>query len=570
MIEGKQEGRRSISILHSIRRRIVVLIALVVIGIVFFLVTTFSARMTKVYKELIFNYMEDVAEARGNEMELMLRTYDTMDASVWERLAGGVNVNGMETSYAYVVDKEGIIRYHPVQGEIGKKANVAVISELAAAMKQGNVSNKLAAVEYEYNGEQKYAAYRVSEAGEYIFVITADEADAMFGVNGTVGYCTKAAVIALIAYIIIGAVFSDTIVRPIQKLTDTITLVANLDFRENEKLAKLVQRKDETGAMAQAINTLRESLSEVISSIKESSNTIQKASDHVDKEVQSITSTIEQVNNAVQEVAYGAGSQADETQKATDNVVLMGDMISESAEEMELLGEQSREMLAASDEAASTLGILEKINQEAKEAIEIIYEQTNTTNEAALKIQKATELITSIAEETNLLSLNAAIEAARAGEQGRGFAVVAGQIQKLAEQSNESAKQIENIIKELISDSQEAVQTMDGVKKVMGEQNENVEKTRERFAEVQDGIGKTMDSINMISEKINQIDRARGNVVDVVSSLTAIAEENAASTQETSASVTEVGGHMNAISEDSRRLKAIADTLEQEMQTFQI
>ncbi len=153
----------------------------------------------------------------------------------------------------------------------------------------------------------------------------------------------------------------------------------------------------------------------------------------------------------------------------------------------------------------------------------MIYEQTNTTNESAMKIREATTLITSIAEETNLLSLNASIEAARAGDQGRGFAVVASQIQKLAEQSNESARQIENIIDSLIEDSQKSVATMEDVKKIMESQSESVGRTNERFTQVRNGITQSLDGVNQIADKTKRLDEARVNVVDVVQNLTAIA-----------------------------------------------
>ena len=220
--------------------------------------------------------------------------------------------------------------------------------------------------------------------------------------------------------------------------------------------------------------------------------------------------------------------------------------------------------------STSILVQLEDINYKASEAIDVIYEQTNTTNESAMKIREATSLITAIAEETNLLSLNASIEAARAGEQGRGFAVVASQIQKLAEQSNESARQIENIIDSLISDSEKAVTTMGEVKDIMNQQSENVGKTEEIFAQVKNGINGSIEGVNIIADKTKQMDDARVNVVDVVQNLTAIAQQNAASTQETSASVTEVSGIVYDISSNAEKLKAIADELEKNMKVFRI
>lgn len=178
--------------------------------------------------------------------------------------------------------------------------------------------------------------------------------------------------------------------------------------------------------------------------------------------------------------------------------------------------------------------------------------------------------ITSIAEETNLLSLNASIEAARAGEQGRGFAVVASQIQKLAEQSDESARKIEAITDSLIADSEKAVAIMGEVKEIMMKQSGHVTKTDEMFTQVKEGIDSSIDGVNRIAEKTRQMDAARVNVVDIVQNLTAIAEENAASTEETSASVIEVAGIVNDISSNTEKMKNVANELEQNMGIFKL
>ena len=191
-----------------------------------------------------------------------------------------------------------------------------------------------------------------------------------------------------------------------------------------------------------------------------------------------------------------------------------------------------------------------------------------TTNESASKIREVTGLITEIAEETNLLSLNASIEAARAGDAGRGFAVVASQIQKLADQSSSSAKQIEEIVDRLISDSEQAVATMDQVKAIISKQSEDVEKTGNAFGEVSEGIKNSMSVIQSISEKVRTMDEARVNVVDTVQNLTAIAEENAASTQESSASVTSITGIAVNIEQSSGDLKQIAMDLDEDMKEF--
>ena len=187
-----------------------------------------------------------------------------------------------------------------------------------------------------------------------------------------------------------------------------------------------------------------------------------------------------------------------------------------------------------------------------------------------MKISEATHLITSIAEETNLLALNASIEAARAGEQGKGFGGVASEIQKLAEQTNESATHIEEIVQELLRDAEKAVETMYGVKEIMHTQSDHVEQTESAFEQVQSGVEQSIEGINRISEHTTRLNDAREKVVGIVQNLTSIAEANAAGTEQTSASATEVGAIMEDISGKSTAMRQAAQELDDGMNIFKL
>ena len=270
----------------------------------------------------------------------------------------------------------------------------------------------------------------------------------------------------------------------------------------------------------------------------------------------------------ISEVAEGASSQAQETADATSNVISMGGMIEKANSDVERLSESSKAIGEAVDEATEILDELLAINEKAVKSIDMIYERTNTTNKSVEDIKAAINIITSIAEETNLLSLNASIEAARAGEQGRGFAVVASQIQKLAEQSNESAKQIEDITEKLIEDSQQAVSGMQDVREIMNKQSTNVKNTNSAFDKVKDNIEVSIEGVKEITNLTGKLDSTRTAVTDTVQNLSAIAEENAASSQECSASVTEVCNIMERVTNDAVRLKEISKVIDDQLKEF--
>lgn len=330
----------------------------------------------------------------------------------------------------------------------------------------------------------------------------------------------------------------------------------------------IATKKDETGDIAKSVQNLKEKLTEVVSEIVEKSNCVNEYAAALGEETKETSGTIEQVEHAVNEIAEGATSQANDTTRATENVITMGNLVEQTNDNVEKLYAASDDMEASGKNAAGILDELKKVNEQAKASIDIIYEQTNTTNESAKKIGEAINLITSIAEETNLLSLNASIEAARAGEQGRGFAVVASQISKLAEQSNDSAKKIEEIISSLMADSAKAVDTMDEVNVIMKRQNEMVENVNEGFEEVMSGIEKSRANIEEISANMTDLNSTRENVVDVVSNLSAIAEENAASTEETSASTSVVSTTVQEMAANANQLKEIAEELQASVAVF--
>lgn len=337
-----------------------------------------------------------------------------------------------------------------------------------------------------------------------------------------------------------------------------------------ELSSKFADRKDEIGQISRAVQKLKQELTNVITEIMGNSKELHESSELLHEKTSASMEHINQIERAVDEIAQGAGSQAQETQNATEHVIAMGNMIEDASKEINTLNENAKQIKTLGQDAVTTIEELQKINHKTKESIDVIYDQTNTTNSSAQRIKEATALITEIAEETNLLSLNASIEAARAGEQGRGFAVVAGQIQKLAEQSNDSARQIEEIITSLLEDSGKAVETMETVKEIMDEQNANVEKTNDQVRQVIGQVDESIAAIGRIAQQSEKLNETRMVITDTVQNLTAVAEENAAGTQESAASVAQIGELIRDITQIAGEQKEIADKLKANMAMFEV
>lgn len=334
--------------------------------------------------------------------------------------------------------------------------------------------------------------------------------------------------------------------------------------------SKAMRRNDELGDMAKGVAVLMNQLLEVVNHIRTSSEQLLKSGTDLSNMATQTSSTADDISKAIEEISQGAVSQADEIERASHEVDTMGQLIGHIADNVAELDQGTQEIKGSSDRSIDIIRDLTESNDRSMEAVRHISRQVNATNESALKIRAAVDLITSIAEETNLLSLNASIEAARAGEQGRGFAVVAGQIQKLAEQSNESAGSIADIIGELLKDSENSVQVMEEVQKIMNEQQEKLQATRKQIAEVGDGISGAAQAAGMIRQQTEHCNSARANVADVISNLSAISEQNAASTEETTASMEEMNAAINLLAESARQLQELSKSLEEDISFFRV
>ena len=219
-------------------------------------------------------------------------------------------------------------------------------------------------------------------------------------------------------------------------------------------------------------------------------------------------------------------------------------------------------------ESEEMLVSLVEMNNKTSDTIGVVTEQTDRTNESAQNISNAVTVIQDIAAQTNLLSLNASIEAARAGESGRGFAVVAEQIRKLAEDSAESATEIENIVRELMGNSKDSVEKMQELSRDSSVQADKVNRTKESFYELKKEINEVSSASKEIFDQTVVIEELKKGVNDVIEQLASVAQENAASTEETSASMQSLANNVDLCKEESAILNDLSKNINEQTSRF--
>lgn len=436
------EKTKKVTFIHSISAKVTLLTIFVVVLAVFGVMMNASIESKAAIGNVGANYVLSMAELSADVLDQI--PADMISSEQYGELLGDVKMEGVESSYAYLVDADGTMLYHPTADKIGQPVENEVILGVVEKLKSGQVPAD-EVVSYEFKGTTKYAAYAITN-GKQIVVVTADEDEIMEPVSDMQKKLILFSGTSLLICIVIGYIVSIFLCNPIKKLTDVIDATARLDFRHSPHSSKLRSRKDETGEMARSVHLMRKNLRQMIADIDAASTQI---TENVDG-LQEITQTVDHMcsdNSATSEqLAAGMEETAATTVTINENINVIkagaddiNDMAAHGAQMSEEVMERASNLRERTVAASTkTMDMYNNVKVKAEEAIE--------GSKAVEKINELTGTIMEISSQTSLLALNASIEAARAGEAGRGFAVVATEIGGLADQTSKAIKDIGTIV----------------------------------------------------------------------------------------------------------------------------
>lgn len=332
----------------------------------------------------------------------------------------------------------------------------------------------------------------------------------------------------------------------------------------------LLKRGDEIGGMARSLENVRQSLANMLGSVIHTGESLNQSSEKFSEKFGYISDSIRNTNQAIDDLAQGATNQANETETVNEKIVELGSVIEVEKNGVNKLGEAVSAMMQHSTEASESIKELDEITKVTIEAIDVVSKQTNKNNDSAANITKAIEIIKGLANQTNLLSLNASIEAARAGEAGKGFAVVAEEIRNLSEESSGNAKEIESIVKELVGNVEVSVAKMEEVTRNVQNQQNRLNETREAFEHLNKEVAMVEEVTKEIGSQTEILGSLKQIVTDSVNSLASVVQENAASTEETSASMTLLSQTLGECTEDTEGLVKLSHLLNEQGSKFQL
>jgi len=534
---------KKVKFIHSISAKILLLVfAVVVLAILNCYIcseSSFKNIVEKVYK----NYMLSMSRMASGTID------ESLDGSATAEQYGDilkqVKVEGAESAYAYLVDSQGIMLYHPTAEKIGQPVENAVITSVVEQLKAGEVPEDNVIV-YEFKGENKYGGYSLTKDNK-IVVVTADEKELMQPVRRTLLFMLGISFVGLIICMVVGYIVSRFICVPISDLVQIIQNTSTMNFQHNPKSSILCARKDEIGRMANAVRGMRRNLREMVHNIDDASGLISGNVNGLHEIAETVDEMCFSNSSTSEELAAGMEETAAATAQVNENVNVMR-------------SEAGNIRSVAAEGASSSVEIMERAENLREKTVKAsqrtveMYDNVKARADAAIQGSKAVEKINvlsntimEISSQTGLLALNASIEAARAGEAGRGFAVVATEIGSLADQTSKAIADINNIVSEV----NEAVGNMadcleettrfldDSVLKDYREFEEvgnQYKKDADTFKESMTGVnGAIMKLATVIEEIAGALEGINNTVGESAEGVSDIAEKNSKMTEKTGA-----------------------------------
>ncbi|MBR5355330.1 MAG: methyl-accepting chemotaxis protein [Lachnospiraceae bacterium] len=446
-----------VSYFRSIKAKVAVIV-LISVAVAFFLVESILLNQSeKELKEVNQNYLYDVAVQSGIRLDEQIATHGFKESITYDNLSAifsGVGIKGMNSSYVYVVAADSTMLYHPRKEKVGEPVENEVVKGVSLGLSTG-AHYEPEFVQYVFDDAQKYAAFYVTKDEQVIVVATVDESEILSPLKRLARVSTIIGFAIILAACLAGYIISSFFSRPIKKVTKVIGKISDLDFREMDDLSLLSKRHDETGVMAKAVNRMQKQMSGVIGTLKEQGNSVTEASDQLNKVSKETAKTIGQIEKAVCEIADGSTYQAEETQKATESVILMGNMVEETISLINKLAVSSNESVKLIDKlmespennpenhGVETTEIISKVKTGIEgtiKGINRIADKTKRLDDARIAVVDAVQNLTAIAEEN----------AASTQQTSEGVSQVATIVYNISENANR-LDEVSNELKEQVS-----------------------------------------------------------------------------------------------------------------------
>lgn len=369
------------------------------------------------------------------------------------------------------------------------------------------------------------------------------------------------AILVILVIAVIGCLLvSRGIAKSIRNSMDVVKQISegNLNVEIEQSM---LDRKDEAGALSCNTQTLIDNLSAMIGKISNNTMTLNASSEEMNAAAGQAGNAVGNINDDLHNMLTGAVEQTGNAQNIKNSIHNMNIHLEKTLGEVDHLSDETKAMLDARNDVDKSLNQLDASNQDVMTEVENIQKQTQQNNESVEKIIAAVSYISDIADQTNLLSLNASIEAARAGETGKGFAVVAEEIGKLANQSNEASTEISELVNLLSYNSSQTMDIMDSVQDAMNDQTKKLVETANIFKQLQEHVSHVADGVDVIRDATVQLGKETNEIGKDIKNLSDIAQRNEDTVKGTISFSDGVLGTVNSVTEMSTEVSSSANDM---------